>query len=109
MKQLQKYKVNIYCKFNFTIRGLQLNVPEEETRSPDKLSILLFSRKPNQMKTLLACVLVDGTHRYFLASLQSLLTFLATPIQGILALLKHFCQGNIQHKKRNFSENNGNF
>ena len=61
------------------------------------------------MKTLLACVLVEGTHRYFLASLQSLVTFLATPIQGILALLKHFCQGNIQHKKHNFSENNGNF
>ena len=109
MKQLQRYKVNIYCKFNFTIRGLQLNVLEEGTRSPDKLSLLFFSRKPNQMKTLLTCVLVDGTHRYFLASLQSLVTFLASPIQGILALLKHFCQGNIQHKKRNFSENNGNF
>ena len=43
-----------------------------ETLSPDKLSLLLFSKRSVQLKTFSACVLVAGTHRYFLTSLQVL-------------------------------------
>ena len=39
------------------------------TLSPDRLSLLLLSRKPIQLKTRSACVLVAGTQRNFLASL----------------------------------------
>jgi hypothetical protein len=37
------------------------------TESPERQSLLLFSRKPIQLKTRSACVLVAGTQRYFLA------------------------------------------
>ena len=51
-----------------------------ETLSPDKLSLLLFSRKSIQLKTLSACVLMAETHKYFLTSLQVLgiVVFLAS-------------------------------
>ena len=39
------------------------------TLSPDKLSLLLLSKNPIQLKTLSAWVLVAGTQRNFLASL----------------------------------------
>ena len=39
------------------------------TLSPDRLSLLLLRSHPIQLKTLSACVLVAGTHRYFLTSL----------------------------------------
>ena len=38
---------------------------------PDRLSLLLFNRKPIQLNTRSAWVLVAGTHRNFLASLTS--------------------------------------
>ena len=41
------------------------------TLSPDRLSLLLFNRKPIQLNTRSAWVLVARTHRNFLASLTS--------------------------------------
>ena len=42
-----------------------------DTVSPDMLGLLLFNNHPIHENTLSACVLVPGTHRYFLASLAS--------------------------------------
>ena len=51
-----------------------------ETLSPDKLSLLLFTRKSIQLKTLSAGVLMAETHKCFLTSLQVLgiVVFLAS-------------------------------
>ena len=60
MKQPQSFKVGIFCKYNCTIKGLELNVVLEEKLhgldilSPDKLSLLFFNKKPFQLKTLSA-------------------------------------------------------
>ena len=43
-----------------------------DTLFPDKLRLLLLSRKPIQLNTLSAWVLVAGTQRYFTASLENL-------------------------------------
>ena len=42
-----------------------------DTVPPDMLSLLLFRSHPIHENTLLACVLVPGTHGYFLASLDN--------------------------------------
>ena len=42
-----------------------------DTVPPDMLSLLLFRSHPIHENTLLACVLVPGTYKYFLASLDN--------------------------------------
>ena len=48
MKQSQSFNVGIFCKYNCTFKGLELNVVLEEKLhgldilSPDKLSLLFF-------------------------------------------------------------------
>ena len=44
---------------------------EMDTVYTDLLSLLLFRSNPMHENTLSACVLVPGTHRYFLASLAN--------------------------------------
>ena len=53
-----------------------------DTVSPDMLSLLSFRSHPMHKNTLSACMLVPGTHMYFLASLANVRR------SSFLALLK---------------------
>ena len=86
------------CKYNCTIKGLELNVVLEEKLhgldilSPDKLSLLFFNKKPFQLKTLSAWVLVAATQRYF--SRQPPKSWKLWPPWPPLALVQSWLQAN---------------
>ena len=50
---------------------LEVKNPYLSDPAPDTLSLLLFRSHPIHENELSACVLVPGTHRYFLASLDN--------------------------------------
>ena len=81
------------CKYNCTIKGLELKVVlEEKLCGLDKLSLLFINKKPLQLKTLSAWMLVAATQRYF--SHQPPKSWKLWPPWPPLALVQSWLQGN---------------
>ena len=72
------------------------------TLSTDRLSLLLLSRKPIQLKTRSACVLVAGTQRNFLASLTRFGYCSCLPLHQPRGSRSCTCKDDKMEKQYNF-------